>query len=341
MPPTKNTRSHKRNARQIESEPTSPSQVNPSKIQSKSSTMADDMAAEIMRTLNELKNQNSSLHTQLIEQRKEFLDTIKESNAKSDELKQQIVDSHVCLKQEMTQLMETFKSDVKSEFDAINNKIIASNEQLQAKTDDITNTVSLLDARVTSIENDFDRLPHMNELKLIGIPASMNENLLVFFNSIAAIVGYDTSNPMFIPTMSRMMTRNKDNNTLTPTAVIILKFTAIHMKESFYNLYLRLLPNRKITTKDLGLPNETRIIFGENLTKHNMDIFVAASNSKRENKLQQVYTVNGLVNVKIQKGGKAYEIRHKHELEQLINSQTTASQTPVHEQHITSDNANK
>lgn len=38
---------------------------------------------------------------------------------------------------------------------------------------------------------------------------------------------------------------------------------------------------------------------------------------KRGKKLAQVFTTNGIVNVKLQKGGRTYEIRHKHQLETL------------------------
>lgn len=53
-----------------------------------------------------------------------------------------------------------------------------------------------------------------------------------------------------------------------------------------------------------------------------MVIFKAASTLKRDKKLAQVFTVNGIVTVKIIRGTKPYEIRELHQLDMLINQQT-------------------
>lgn len=80
---------------------------------------------------------------------------------------------------------------------------------------------------------------------------------------------------------------------------------------------MRLLPKKKVSSTDLGFSVDKRLIVGENLSALNHEIFIAASNMKREQKLAQVFTINGLVNVKLQKGGKSYEIRHMQQLETL------------------------
>lgn len=171
------------------------------------------------------------------------------------------------------------------------------------------------------MERNFQGLARINELKLMGIPLSDNENLTELFSKIANIIGYDITNTLNIPSMTRAMIRSKTSGEFVPSQIIIMKFIATHIKENFYSLYLRLLPKKAISTKDLGFTNDIRVIIGENLTQQNMDIFKAASSLKREKKIAQLFTVNGIVNVKIIKGTKPHEIRDIHQLEMLTNSQ--------------------
>lgn len=110
-----------------------------------------------------------------------------------------------------------------------------------------------------------------------------------------------------------------------------MKFIANHMKESFYSFYLRLLPKKRITSKDLGFTTENRVFISENLTQQNQELFIMALNLKREKKLATAYTVNGIVNIKFLKGASPHEIRHKHDFDILLKSTATpadsASQT--------------
>lgn len=183
--------------------------------------------------------------------------------------------------------------------------------------------------RIGDTENDLDRLVLMNEVKFVGVPPTDNENLQGIFASIAAFLGFDTSNPTNLPSLVRLSSRDPVSGMLSPSPVIIVKFVAIHIKERFYGLYLNKLKRKEnLNTSDLGLSFQKRIIIGENLTSHNMKIFAAASNFKRDGKLAQVYTVSGLVHVKLQRGTKPYILKHLHELETLISNppaQTTSN----------------
>lgn len=102
-----------------------------------------------------------------------------------------------------------------------------------------------------------------------------------------------------------------------------MKFVATCLKDNFYSLYLKRLP-KKISNKEIGIANDNIIIIGVNLTRYNMEIFKTAKEIQREKKLSSVYTVNGIVNVKILKGGTAYVIRNKQELNQLLSYESTA-----------------
>lgn len=271
--------------------------------------MSDNSSPEIMNLL-------TQLHSQMITQK----DDIKEIITK------QISESYNSLRSDMSQMVDSLKAEFKYEIESVNNKIVESSSSFKQQIDQISNTVQQFSSRLDSVEKDYERIAHLNELKLIGIPVTDNENLLEMFMKLADVVGYDMSNATNAPSLTRVLIKNRVTNQLTVGTTIIVKFVAVHMKDTFYSQYLRMLPSRKLTTKDLGFSCDTRIIIGENLSRGNHDIFIAASNLRRENKLAQVFTINGIVNIKLQKGGTTYELRHKHNLDQLMALQTTTNQ---------------
>lgn len=310
MSPKNQRNTSKRGAKQLDTN-TSPTQLKPPKKQK--SKMSESATNEIMEMLKNINAQNEGLKLQLDAQQKEM-----KENASL--LTKEIENSRNMLKTEMTQLVDNMRLEFKAEIDNINNKIDTSATATAESMNAMNEKFNGLDSKIKYIENDFERLSHLNELKLIGIPTIANENLADTFTKLANVIGYDTTNPSNIPATTRMITRNKITNEMALAPTIILKFAANHMKEAFYSLYLRLLPKKKLSAKDLGFTIENRIIIGENLSQHNHELFIAASNMKRDKKLSQVFTVNGIVNVKIQKGGRTHEIRHKQQLETLTST---------------------
>lgn len=65
----------------------------------------------------------------------------------------------------------------------------------------------------------------------------------------------------------------------------------------------------------------SKITVGENLTHVNAIIFKYAQQQKKENKIAQTFTSDGLVKVKFSKGPKqrVYTVRHTTQLDALIN----------------------
>lgn len=308
---------------------TSPTQINPAKVKAKTRDMTKDTADKIMEMLVSMKDDMQV-------QKNEFKEALQKSAQNTAELAKQISDSYVNLKNDMSQMVDGLKIEFKADIETLNNKIESTTNSFKQKVDEIHDTVGLLGSRLDSVEKDYNRISHLNELKFVGIPVGDNENLSDVFIKLASIIGYDTTNPINMPSLSRSIIRNRVTNELTPATTIIVKFIAVHMKEMFYSLYLRMLPNRKLSTKDLLFNTDTRIIIGENLTQLNHEIFLIASALKREKKIAQVFTSNGIVNVKLQRGGVTYEIRHKHNLEQLVGSTHNAEQTTAQSGH--SDN---
>lgn len=329
MPPKKQqTNNSKRKSKEIEDKNHSPNTIKPAKIQAtstnikvKSNIMSEDAINKIFAMLEqqkvdfaEVKNQNTNIQLQM-NQQKEHLDA----------LHQQINESNITLKKQIDQVSDNIKTELKKDLDAINIKIDSSNEALTQKVNGMNDSMSNLKSRIIQVENDFDRISHLNELKLIGIPIKEGENLAEIFKQISAIIGFDSSTNTNIPLMSRLYSKNKNTGDSTPSSTILMKFVAVHLKESFYGLYLKNLPQKKISAKDLGFSSENRIIIGENLSRYNRDVFNLASTYKRDNKLASVFTVNGIVKVKLQRGSTAYAVHSSQQLEQLMSNTTSTA----------------
>lgn len=282
--------------------------------------MSEDATTKIMDML-------SAMRSDMVSQSNEFRNAIQNSELKTAQLTKQVTESYDSLRNDMSLMVESIKTEFKAEIDTLNNKIDATNVTFQQKVVEINDTVAILGKRMDNVERDYERIAHLNELKLIGIPIAENENLNECFMKLANVVGYDVSNAANVPSLTRAFTRDRLTNELTPSTTILVKFVAVHMKEIFYSLYLRMLPKRKLTAKDLAYSSDTRIIIGEKLSQLNHETFIAASTMKRENKIAQVFTVNGIVNVKLQRGGTTYEIRNKHNLEMILNSHATNTNT--------------
>lgn len=293
-------RRQKRKLKQSEvTSPKSPSEIQPAKIQSKINNMSTDSTEEILKILNKINDQQNEFKQQQNELKSA-------TNANTDALKL-IAEQNTLIKDEMTQLLNGIKIEFKAEIDKIQNKIDTSSETFNHKVNEISNSISNLEARVEHVEKDHERFSRMNELKLIGVPFIENENLSITFIKLAELLGYDASNTINIPSISRTIKRNKITNEITHTKIIIMKFIALHMKETFFSLYLQLLSKKKISTRDLGFNAENRIIINENLTRNNQEIFFEANKLKWEKKIAQVFSINGIVNIKILKGGSTHE----------------------------------
>lgn len=215
MTSPKNTRANanktKRKLDQIDSQ-TSPTTQNPAKIPNKTNNMPDDATKQILDMLNKLADQN-------VNTKKDLMESIQKTNETTLALKQQITDSHNSLKAELIQLVDNMKSDFKADIEAINKKMDSTSGMLSTKVKNVDESMATLHSRVNFMEKDFERLGHLNELKLIGIPVAENEQLTETFTKIAGIIGYDFTNTVNIPVMTRMMSKNRTIGEFVPAPV--------------------------------------------------------------------------------------------------------------------------
>lgn len=208
-----------------------------------------------------------------------------------------------------------FAADVKSE-------IISIESQLKAHSD-----------RISYTEDDVKRITMLNQLRVLGFPAVINENLRCIFDSLATDIGYVPQSDSEIPTISRIPMINKQTGAVTSSGTILFEFIANHFKTRFYSLYLHKAP---LKAEKFGLPANSSIVIGENLTKLNADLFAHAKSLKRATKIAQTFTENGLVHIKLKKGRseQAILIRSKRQLEIIAAGETNLMDCTANNENV-------
>lgn len=95
---------------------------------------------------------------------------------------------------------------------------------------------------------------------------------------------------------------------------------------NFYSHYPFKLP---FETENLTIPNNGKVVLYENLTFKNRRIFSAAQRSRREKKIAQVFTQDGIVTIRFNKGKQepSYAVRKNAMLETLVAQQTLLQST--------------
>lgn len=102
-------------------------------------------------------------------------------------------------------LKENFRGEIKKLYERVNAIETNVSKQISELKADFDSCVN----RLNNTEDDLIRISKLNELKINGIAYTANENLVEIFNSIAKLIGYDTSNGINMPEIFRMQKINK------------------------------------------------------------------------------------------------------------------------------------
>lgn len=295
---------HKKNqtSKRNRSNPSSPESTPPTKIPTKPKTMPNTnqvLTIDAIRSL--LAEQTNSLRTSI--------------------------------RDEMKALGDEIKSEFQAKITQINEKIVANQECVQQQINELKSNVTQCMEQKAGTDDDMQRIIKLNELKINGIAYRNDENLCKVFNEISKLVQFNLTNVNNLPTLTRIFKRNQNTNTNTPTSIVIVKFVASHIRNDFYRLYLnKIAAKQPIMSEHIGLPSGTRIIVGENLTAKNFEVFIEAGKQKKQGNLCQVFTQDGLVQVKAAKNTKATSIQSLIQLEMFISSNPpTKSQQQIND----------
>lgn len=240
-------------------------------------------------------------------------------------LSEQTKSIEVSIRNEVKTLGDELKSNLESQISQLNDKIDTIQNDFQSQIDKLTSDIDTCKHDNNKSDDDMQRMNKLNELKITGIAHTSIQNLHEIFCEIAKIINFDMTIPTNTPAIMRIYKRNPATKEMSPTSIIIAKFVANHIRDNFYSLYLnKIAANKPIMTENLNLPKGTRIIIGENLTQNNSKIFIEASKLKREGKLCQVFTQEGLVQVKAIKTARATSIRSQRQLELFMEQNAAA-----------------
>lgn len=91
-----------------------------------------------------------------------------------------------------------------------------------------------------------------------------------------------------------------------------------------------------------NMTTDQRIVLGENLTRKNAKLFKTAQSLRKEEKLAQTYTEDGLIKIKFKRGKDAptYTIRNDIALETLVAQHMQISQADEQTPATTTNNNN-
>lgn len=240
--------------------------------------------------------------------------------------------------------IESKLNEATSKTNAEVNELKGSLNELKSKLvndiDTIKEQLKSHSLRFDNTTDDLNRIKYIADLRMTGLPYSQNENLMDKFMIIATALKYDTTVSVNVPLIERVPMRNKVTNTMIPSHTIILHFATQAHKQMFYSRYIEQIP---LKLDVFALPNGKRITIGENLTRTNANVFKYAQSLKKENRVAQVFTQDGLVKIKFTKGQRAHTIRHTTQLDQLIdehNKHQQQNQTNQQQQQIPVQQAN-
>lgn len=224
------------------------------------------------------------------------------------------------IKTKIKSLGEELKLNFDGQIAKINVRIDTIQENVNTQLNEFRTDLEKCTEQLDMNDENNKRISLLNELKLNGIAHTNGENLKVIFISIAQLVGFDTSNPLHLPDLTRSFKRNQQSNEVTMLPLIIMKFVAKHIRNKFYGLYLARISKQPILTENIKLSQGGRILIGENLTMHNQTIFKEAIKLKRDKKLTKVSTIDGLVYVKYNSTDKQKCMKSQRELEVYVST---------------------
>lgn len=119
---------------------------------------------------------------------------------------------------EIKNSVNEFKSNVAHEITSIKTQIVIHNH------------------RIDNTEDDVQRIERNQALRLTGIAAKNNENLLNYLTIIADQIGYDLSSGTNIPLFERLKVKDRGNGEMVNSNTILIHFATLRQKQIFYRI---------------------------------------------------------------------------------------------------------
>lgn len=252
--------------------------------------------------------------------------------ALSNNIVKKIDDSHQALKSDFSALAAQVNGDVQSLRTTVNE----FQTKIASDIDSVKLQLNKHADRLDNTEDDIQRVQLSQDVRIVGFAVKENENLCEIFRKVADEIGFACGENTIMPAIERMSTKNHTTGQMVPSPTIIIHFASLRQKQLFYSLYLNKMP---LKPAKFGLSDDSRIIIGENLTKKNAQLFKSAQMLRKNNKIAQTFTENGIVKIRFAKGKteKTFTVRNQIELESIVaqyevwKSTANASNSQTHE----------
>lgn len=244
------------------------------------------------------------------------------TEAGMDELRNLITDSTRAIETKINQSQQSVEekisvltNKVDYEVNEIKNSVNEFKSNVAHEITNIKTQIVMHNHRIDNTEDDVQRIERNQALRLIGIPAKNNENLVNYLAIIADLIGHDLSSGTNIPLVERFKVKDRSNGQMVHSNTIIIHFATWRQKQIFYSQYLKVMP---LDPSKFGLPASNRIFLGENLTKKNIQIFKQAQIMKKNKQIAQAFTIDGIVKIRLKKG----EHEPTHTIRDIITLET-------------------
>lgn len=279
------------------------------------------------------KNKTIKMTSNEMNELKEMLGTLTKT------LTEKIDQSQKSLEQKFTNLDSKFVNlaeKVNTEVKEIKTTVSEFHNIISSKIETMNSTLKQHTYRLDNNDDDMQRIQLSQDVRLVGFAVEDNEDLVGIFRNLANHIGYSAGDNIGLPLIERITRKNRATGQIMPTPTLLIHFNSLRQKQIFYSLYLNKMP---LNPTDLGLSSDNRIFIGENLTWRNAQLFKSAQIHRKNGKIAQTFTENGIVKIRFVKGKneQTYTIRNQTELEEIVASQCAQSQ--AHAVNVTTPHA--
>lgn len=208
--------------------------------------------------------------------------------------------------------IESCSLELGKRIDNIEQQLATARTECASRTDELSGAIDTVRYDLSLASECIERTEKSHDLIFSGIPYLQSENLKEIFQKIANSLSYGNSE---IPLVSlKRLARLPIAPGSNPP--IACQFALLNERDAFYRKYLSL---RTLNLSNIGFDNGNRIFVNENLTQRARAIRAEALKLKKDGRIQQVSTRNGVVFVKTRRSTTNVECLSVEQLHNIAN----------------------
>lgn len=199
-------------------------------------------------------------------------------------------------------------SDIKQIISGHDSKIIKCEEEILH----LKNEKQKMSAQIVRMEEklrDLEQYSHKNSLIIYGVPEDKGENIYHVMRRLAGALHFPDWSSGLVDAVHRM-----GKSTGSTPRPIIVKFVRRQDKEEFLT---KRKVRRNLKATDLGFSGDTPVYINESLTPANRELMKGTREAAKRNGYAHVWTANGSIFVRREKGSPALKISSVRDLDRM------------------------